>query len=256
MNQETFSTSSPVNIVTIKWGTRYSAEFANKLFAAVKRNLDLPFRFVCFTDDPKGLVEGIYSFPIPDIDLPKDRLTTGWRKLCLFKNDLPLEGKCLFLDLDLLIIGNLDDFFTYMPEKIPIIRDWVALGRKIFPKGAPVGNSSVFRFTANKNSFVYEQFLSEKQWALKTFAPPQSYLTHCIRPQMVFWPTKWCVSFKENLRPTFPLNYFFEAPKPKEARIVVFHGKPDPDEAAYGFKGKKIHHFVKPTSWVKELWEK
>ena len=248
--------TQPVNVLTLKWGTRYGSQFVNKLFKAVTRNLTLPFRFVCFTDDPTGLDDGIESFPIPEIDLDPPERYLGWRKLCLFRDDLPLEGQCLFLDLDILITGSLDDFFSYETQKIPIIRDWVALGRRIFPKGPPVGNSSVFRFNANECSFVYEQYLREKDWALSNFRPPQSYLTHCIRPRMAFWPKQWTISFKEHCRPVFPLNYLVEARCPPDARIVVFHGRPDPDEAAYGFRGKKIHHYVKPTTWVRELWEK
>lgn len=244
-----------VNIVTLKWGTRYGSDFVNKLYAATIKNITLPFRFICFTDDPSGLTEGIHHYPIPEIDIPAPKIYTGWRKLCLFRNDLPIEGKCLFLDLDILITGNLDQFFSFAPGHIPIIKDWVAWGRRIFPKGPPVGNSSVFRFWANHHSFVWDQFQDEKDWALRNFQPPQSYLTHCIRPQMAFWPTSWVVSFKEQCKPSFPLNYLLEAKKPRHARIVVFHGRPDPDEAAYGFQGKKIHHYVRPTSWVRELWE-
>ncbi len=217
--------------------------------------MSLPFRFVCFTDDAAGLAEGIASFPIPGIEIDPPALYTGWRKLCLFQNDLPIEGPCLFLDLDILITGSLDAFFSYEPDKIPIIRDWVSLGRKLFPKGPPVGNSSVFRFIANKTTFVYEQFLREREWALANFRPPQSYLTHCIRPQMVFWPKHWTISFKEHCRPLFPFNYLIEARRPRDARIVVFHGRPDPDEAAYGYQDHKIHHYVRPTRWVRELWE-
>jgi hypothetical protein len=224
--------SQPVNVVTLKWGTRYGVEYVNKLFAAVSRNLSLPFRFVCFTDDDKGLTEGILPFPIPEINIDPPALYTGWRKLCLFQKNLPIEGPCLFLDLDILITGNLDDFFRFEPDKIPIIRDWVTLRRKLFPKGPPVGNSSVFRFVANKCTFVYEQFLRERDWALSNFQPPQTYLTHCIRPQMVFWPKHWAISFKEHCRPVFPLNYLVEARQPLDARIVVFHGRPDPDEPA------------------------
>ena len=256
MSEISKDSPQPVNVVTLKWGTRYGVEYANKLFAAVSRNLSLPFRFVCFTDDAKGLTEGILPFPIPQINIDPPALYTGWRKLCLFQKNLPIEGPCLFLDLDILITGSLDDFFRFEPGKIPIIRDWVTLRRKLFPKGPPVGNSSVFRFVANECAFVYEQFLQEKDWALSNFQPPQTYLTHCIRPQMVFWPKHWAISFKEHCRPIFPLNYLVEARQPIDARIVVFHGRPDPDEAAYGYRGEKIHHYVRPTRWVRDLWER
>ena len=47
-----------VNILTLKWGTKYGPEYANRLFAGVDRNLGLDFRFLCFTDDPKGTPTG------------------------------------------------------------------------------------------------------------------------------------------------------------------------------------------------------
>ena len=123
MNDLSIDPKEKVNVLTLKWGTRYGSDFVNKLYKAVTRNLTLPFRFVCFTDDSNGLDQGIESFPIPEIDLQPPERYLGWRKLCLFRDDLPLEGKCLFLDLDILITGNLDVFFSYEPDKIPIIRN-------------------------------------------------------------------------------------------------------------------------------------
>lgn len=245
-----------VNVVTLKWGERYGPEYANKLFNQVKEHLNLPFNFICFTDNPTGLNPEIRVFPIPEIDLDDDRIQTGWRKISLFRNDLPLSGNCLFLDLDIVITDNIDCFFHYEPNNIVIIRDWLPLRRQLFPKGPAVGNSSVFRFKANQQGFIFEQFEREKPWALANFSPPQAYLTHCIRPYMKFWPDDWVISFKEHCRPFFPTNYWREGKRPTNAKIVVFHGRPDPDEAAYGFRGKKPHHFVRPTGWVKEIWEK
>ena len=69
MNPKSNGPTEPVNIVTLKWGTRYGAEYVNKLFASVSRNITLPFHFICFTDDNEGLAEGITSFPIPEMDL-------------------------------------------------------------------------------------------------------------------------------------------------------------------------------------------
>ena len=254
-------TSLPFNVVTLKWGTRYGAEFVNKLFNGVSRNLSLPFRFVCFTDDTAGVAEGIHTYPIPEMDLEPPLLYTPWRKLCLFRQGLPIEGYCLFLDLDVIITGSLDDFFRFEPDKIPIIRDWPTLRRKLFPKGPPVGNSSVFRFVANEHSFVYEQFLREKEWALANFRPPQSYLTHCIRPRMIFWPEGWVVSFKEHCLPFWPANLWMVPRLPRQAKIVIFHGRPDPDEArdgrwSLGNKAawKRIYKYTRPTPWIAEHW--
>ena len=68
------------NIVTLKWGERYGPEYANRLYNAVSKNLSLPFRFVCFTDNTEGLNPQIESYPIPEIDIPEPQIQTGWRK--------------------------------------------------------------------------------------------------------------------------------------------------------------------------------
>lgn len=242
------------NIVTLKWGSAYGAEYVNRLFHGVSRHLSGSFRFVCFTDDADGILPEVDTFAIPEIDLPEGPMTNGWRKLCLFRDTLPIEGSCLFLDLDMIILDSIDDFFTYEPGRIPIIHNWVGGFRRLLGQRPEVGNSSVFRFEANKTLHVYEQFLSESEWALKTFHPPQTYLTHCIRERMVYWPEDWTRSFKRHCRPFFPLNLFMPPPKPR-TKIVVFHGRPNPDEAIAGFSDGKIHHRSLPAEWVREEWQ-
>jgi hypothetical protein len=244
-----------VRIVTLKWGARYGANYVNMLHRAVTRHLRRPHQFVCFTDDSSGLASGIEPHPIPEIDLPPAAAVTGWRKLCLFRDDLPLDGLCLFLDLDIVITGPLDDFFTFArPDDIPIIHNWVLPHKKLFRPDPHIGNSSVFRFQANRCRFVWDQFHRERDWALANFRPPQSYLTHCIRPRMVYWPDAWVKSFKRHCRPVFPLNLILTPQIPTRARIVVFHGRPDPDEAMNGYRGTKLHHRNRPVPWIKTHW--
>jgi hypothetical protein len=243
------------HIITLKWGDRYGAEYVNRLAASVRRNMSKPVSIVCFTDDASGIDPDVTIFPIPEIDLPAKDAVTGWRKLCLFRTDLPIEGVGLFLDLDIVITGPLDDFFSYGEiGDVPIIHNWVAPHKTLFRADPMIGNSSVFRFHLNHCGFVWDQFHSEKDWALATFRPPQSYLTHCIRPRMKFWPATWVRSFKRHCRPSFPLNLILEPKLPQGARIIAFHGKPDPEDVIHGYKGSKIHHSCRPTPWVTKYW--
>src|SRR6185369_12905997 len=129
-----------INIITLKWGDRYGADFVNRLHSAVTRNLKRPHRFVCFTDDGKGLAPGIDALPIPEIDLPPDAKVTGWRKLCLFRDDLTVNGLCLFLDIDIVVTGNLDEFFTFgSPDEILIIHNWVPWNKTILRPAPQIG---------------------------------------------------------------------------------------------------------------------
>ena len=243
------------NIITLKWGTRYGPEYVNRLASAVRRHTTQPVSIVCFTDDPSGIDPSVTIFPIPEIALPPAEMVTGWRKICLFRQDLPVNGVGLFLDLDIVITGSLDDFFTFgNDDEIPIIHNWVAAHKTWFRPDPMIGNSSVFRFKLNHCTFVWDQFQQEKDWAIANFRPPQSYLTHCIRPRIKFWPVEWVRSFKRHCRPLFPLNLILEPKLPSDARIVAFHGKPDPDEAAVGYVGKRLHHRSKPARWIGQNW--
>ena len=62
---------TPLTIVTFKWKTPgYRAVFESKhvniLRRMVLRHYPDPVRFVCFTDEPAGLAEGIEAHPLWD----------------------------------------------------------------------------------------------------------------------------------------------------------------------------------------------
>lgn len=243
--------AEPVNIVTMKWGDRYGPDFVNRLYRACCEHLTLPFNFVCFTDDTNGVHPDVRCFPIPDIELPEEFAMTGWRKLVVFQPGLPISGPSLFMDLDLVVLGSLDPFFSFAPGKIPIIHNWTSGLRRLLGKRPEVGNSSIFRFSPNEHTFVYEQFEREKARAPYEYNTEQAFLSHCIRPHMVYWPDSWTRSFKRHCRPVFPLNLIMAPHKPtSDTRVLVFHGRPDPDEAVGGFQDGKIRHLTRRAPWL------
>ena len=86
----------------------------NKLYDGVKKNVTLPFRFHCLTDDVVGIKKEIETsnlLDLPDYDVGK---FTHWKKLTIFNKTLSnLKGMALFLDLDTIITGNIDCFIEY-----------------------------------------------------------------------------------------------------------------------------------------------
>ena len=101
-----------LNVVCVKWGTKFSHEYVNRLHSAVQRNLPVPHRFVCFTDDDRWIDNNIETMPIP-----RDDLKSCWNKLALFSDTLKLTGVMLYLDLDNLITGPLEPLFRYREEE-------------------------------------------------------------------------------------------------------------------------------------------
>lgn len=259
----------PVNILTFKWGTLYSSAYVNRIYRGVKEHLNRPFRFVCVTDDKAGLCEGIDAVDFPPRPPEMKNLYTyakhGWPniyvKLCVFRPGFAdLKGPTLFLDIDQIITGDLDRFFDYRPGEFCIIRNWVEFRKRLFRKVPFCGNSSCFRFDADGSmAYVYETFIREIDEALddRVWSTEQEYMTHAVgRAKINFWPENFVRSFKRSCTWPWPLNHFLEPRFNPDTGILCFHGKPSPEQAIAGYRGKHLNTWTKPCPWVKELWER
>ena len=248
---------NPVNVICLKYGTRYPAHYVNRLYAGVRRHLHQPFQFFCCTEDPAGLHQDVRVIPFP----ANPGLSCGWPhvlvKLMLTQKGFgDFEGPTLFLDLDVVITGPLDDFFAFQPGRFCIIHNWVNWRKNLLGKRPHVGNSSVFRFDAGEPSdYIYQTFLREKHRAedRSQFNTEQAFMTYAAK-EVTWWPDSWVKSYKWNCRPPFPLNLMKTPRLPEGCRVLVFHGKPDPDEAIAGYRGKRPHHHFKPAPWIETHW--
>ena len=59
-------------IICMKWGTKYGAEYVNRLYNMVNRYLTLPFQMVCLTDDSTGIDANVKCYPISELYLPSN----------------------------------------------------------------------------------------------------------------------------------------------------------------------------------------
>lgn len=235
----------------MKWGTRYNGPYVNTLACMVARHLKRPHRFVCFTDDATGFSSRVEAKPLLMAnlsDLSASKFESAWNKLGVFNDPLSdLSGPTLFLDLDIVIVGGLDPFFEEKPGQFLIIRDF-----RDGKKG--VGNSSVFRFEANGHADILATYLQNPAEIKAQYGNEQNYLSHFLMKQekLDYWPSPWCRSFKRDCLPPTPLNWFQSAKLPADARIIVFHGAPNPADAVRGMRSKT--RMIRPVSWVKEHW--
>ena len=246
-----------VNILTLKWGTKYGPEYVNRLYGGVRRHLELDFRFLCFTDDASELRPEVEVHPIPDFDVPPAWQRTPWLKLALFRDDLAgLSGQSLFLDIDILVTGPMDDFFTFEPDRPCIIHEWENPLQRLFRRHGEPGNSSVYRFESGKSGTILDTFMAERDRALAQYRTEvdQRYLAEGLGPNKVWWPPEWVVSFKRHCLPAFPCNLFAPPRLPPDARIVAFHGRPNPHEALVGYRSHRPHRNCRPATWIAEHW--
>ena len=243
----------PVNVVCIRWGDKYGPDYVNRLHAMVARHLHRPFRFVCLSDQREGIDAAIEVLPIPHTGVPDlDQrapwtLLHGWLKLALFAAPLhDLSGPTLFLDLDVVIVDRLDEFFI---KDVPfrVIREW--------DKRDGTGNTSVFRFEAGAHAGLLAGFAGGGARALKQVRNEQEYVSQYFqaRGQIDYWPADWCVSFKRHCLPSPLWSWLLPARIPAGCRVVVFHGKPNPPDAILGIGGKWYRR-IRRSAWVAEHW--
>ncbi|MEM8855654.1 MAG: hypothetical protein AAGD34_18265 [Pseudomonadota bacterium] len=246
-------TGGTQTIVCMKWGTAYGADYANTLHNMVLRHTARPLRFVCFTDDAAGLDPAIEPKPLPPIDLPASHQWKAWRKIALTQKDLgDVTGRFLFIDLDVVVTGTIDDFFDHAPDaSYCVIENWTQ-------PGSGIGNTSVFRLDVGSHTEVYDTLMADPEGTVARFPNSQTFQSRTIS-ERTFWPAPWCVSFKHALVPRFPMNYVRPAALPADAKVICFTGYPNPDHARDGVWPEKVWYKrlrkkIRPTPWIAEHW--
>lgn len=237
-------TSEKRYILCLKHGTKYSADYVNKLYNGVKKYCTLDFEMVCLTDDPAGIDPNIKILFLPA------GLNGWWCKPYMFSKDIGIKGTILYLDLDVVIASNIDKLFTYQPNNWCTIRDFTRAMRPNWPKY----NSSVVRFKTDELNFVWEEYAKDPVIIQRKFFGDQDYLYDVTRQkkQAMLYPDSWVQSWKWEVRKdrTFEPGgikgsrklKFVENVVPRvECCVCVFHGDPNP------------HNCQDP--WVIENWK-
>jgi hypothetical protein len=223
------------NIVCLKWGTKYGVEYVNKLFAAVKRNTTIPFDFHCFTEDPTDIHEDVIIHP-----LKFDKNVDGWwNKLYLFSDEIDIDGRILFIDLDTLITDNIDAMLE-IKEGFVMIRDF------FYPLQDNDG-SGLMSFETKQHPEIWNTFIANPEAAVRELHPhgDQKWIVKFV-DKITHWQTimpEKVVSFKIHCGKGLP----------EKAAVVCYHGRPSVPESittASNFQGK----FVPPSPWVKNYW--
>ena len=139
-------------VLCLKHGTKYSADYVNKLYNMVQRNCTLDYKFVCLTDDPKGINKEVTILPLPG------GIAGWWCKPYMFSKDLPLDGTVLYMDLDVVIADNIDKLFTWQPNQWCTLRDFTRVMRPKWHKY----NSSIVRYRVGELDFVWTEYEKDR----------------------------------------------------------------------------------------------
>jgi len=98
-----------LTVVCVKWGSKYDANYVNKLHAGVLAHFSGPFDFVCYTDDPSGLGAAVTAQLLDDLP----GWDGWWLKAALFGPKGVRAGRVVYLDLDTIVVGSLDALFAF-----------------------------------------------------------------------------------------------------------------------------------------------
>lgn len=261
-------------VICIKWGNKFGPEYVNRLHGMISRNITPPFRLYCFTDDGAGLHPDIAVRPLPEFDYKAPERTRGkWPKSRLWGDLGDVTGVVLFLDLDVIVTGNIDDFFEHGDP------DDTILGRNLNTPFERMGQTSVYRMRVGKLAPLQDIFRADPQGVADTYRYEQRFVTRNAPGGVKFWSLRWMAHFRLQCVPIFPLNYLKEPKIPRGAKIVIFPGNLNPPDAILGRwdeqatpcppldhlraafsrdrrEGlvKHLRHYLRPTGWVETMW--
>lgn len=217
-----------INVLCVRFGNKYGQDYVVRLRNMISRHFTLPYTFNCLTDDPKPL-EGVRSIVKENQGYPKG----WWHKVHMFDPSLPMSGRILYLDLDVIVHANIDKFITTYGDDFIGIRDF---NRKFHPQFKYL-NSSVMSWTHGTNSHIYNQFKQDPNAAMR-MPGDQDWIWKTSKQIMKFWPDSWVQSYKWEIRSRNELGVInghrlFRSVKDDvyidpNCSIAVFHGEPNP----------------------------
>lgn len=190
------------------------AEYVERLRAGVRRHLTLPHRFVEFRGD--GSQTGTNYLP--------DDLPGWWSKLFLFRSEtFPRLCRVLYLDLDTLVTGSLDEIARYDGE-FACLRDFYrpdGLGSGVMAWRGGFGAEIWDRWNAESRPLLPG---GDQEWIERVTDRKADRLQDLYPGQIV--------SFKADCRDGLPAA----------ARLVCLHGRPKFEDMA-------------PDCWARQRWQ-
>ena len=205
------------------WNDRnLGARYVNALHRGVQRNLSIPHRFICFSDNGLKVDKGV---EVQNFDSP------SWKgcfpKLYAFHPENGLSDRVVVMDLDLVVCGSLDDMFSYDGD----FMTRMAFRNRLTGKSG--GDLVFFRHGTYTNLWhlLHEKFIILEQ-------------EERGRERNVYRKYVGKMDFVQPLYPNQVLSYRRHVRLGQwhdNCRIVSFHGKPRP-------------HELKTEPLVKEHW--
>lgn len=179
-----------VNFICLKWGTKYGPEYVNRLKNSIAQTYSGSFNFYCFTDDPDGVE--CETIDIHTLSHFSSKVFTVC-KLDLF-NELPFQGPCVLLDLDILILKDLKPYFDEYGFREPrfIKCMWQETERiyESYYRGDCYVNSSFVTWRRDQLKWLSEKFDELEDVAHHKIPSFDKFIFYTSRKRINFHPPK------------------------------------------------------------------
>jgi len=213
-----------ITVCCLKLGTKYGPEYVNVLESMVRRNVvSAPYEFVCFTDDAAGIRPEIGTAPLP-CELPG-----MWAKMALYMPEiLSIDTeRLLFLDLDIVVTGNLDGLMCYESD-FAMAKDWPSGMLSAEDHRNVYGNTSVVLLKTGAAARLWDAYRASGFPTHGYGDGDQGWINHTFPGAADLLPEKMVQSYK---------MHHLEGDTPPSCDIVMFHGTPKPHECGGWVKG-------------------
>ena len=230
-NQQALASIDPnvkITVLCVRFGNKYGREYVERLRNMVSRHMTIPYEFVCLTDDQHPIA-GVRSIVQPNANYARG----WWHKVHMFDPNIPLSGRILYFDLDVVIHANINKLAGYLTKEFVGILDF---NRK-FHANWKYLNSSVLAWNHRSQTHIWDQFKNNPKEAQR-MPGDQDWIWKLSQSTIKFWPREWIQSYKWEIRSREELtltngkrqftNVRDDVVIESGCSVAVFHGDPNP----------------------------
>jgi len=197
-----------VNVWAVCVGDKYTREDVLILRNMVASHLNAPHRFRCLSDRH---LDGV------DCLVPDEIWPGWWSKLLLFRH---ATGQCLYLDLDVIVVGELDSLVSDCPLRMP--KNWAQSGHGGCQSSVMSWNMDYRELPNNFNPALLQTPAAGNCGEYLGHWGDQEYITgHLGSPGG---------RFIEAMPRVYSYKYHCQGAVPPDAAVICFHGEPKPGQ--------------------------
>lgn len=203
-----------ITIACVNVGSKYPRHYVDILRRSVKHHLTKEHRFVCLTDNARHYPE------IDTVDITSLNLPRWWSKMALFCPEIRGAGRVLYLDLDMVVCGDLAPLLE-VENEFAICENFTRLGgNSIWPC---LYGSCAMVFQNGWGLNIWNQFWNDRHALMDECAATGDQMAiQMLHPHAAL------------LQPLLPANFFLHyrdlgPEQPEGTSVVVFGGRRNPD---------------------------